>query len=113
MEPINIEIYKGFKQIGMLPGKFIDKTELREKHILLSNKYDIKPGYILIADKREKFYVIDVRLHRTHRTNRKLEIYYETEATHRQRVAAERKVNFSLFIAFAALIVSTIALFKK
>ena len=105
------EIYRRTKNIGVLPCKFIKKTEFCEEHILLSDTYVIKPGYILLINGREKFYVTDIRLH--HPNEHKLEIYYETAASHKIKITANRKVNLSLLIAFLALIVSIIALFKK
>lgn len=113
MEPINIEIYKGFKQIGMLPGEFMDKTELREEHLLLSDSYEIKPGYTIVANKREKLYVTDVRLHRAYDSNKKVEVYYEIEGEHKRRTSAEKKSSLSLIISLLSLAVSIIALIKS
>ena len=111
MNPNACEIYKSNKLVGILPYKLVKKTDISEEHILLSNAYDIKPGYILLINKHEKLYVTDVRLH--YSDNRKLEIYYETNAQHISRIAVERKANLSLLIAFFALIASVVALFKK
>lgn len=105
------EIYRRTEKIGVLPCKLIKKTEFCEEHILLSDTYLIKPGYILLVNELEKFYVTDIRLH--HPNDHKLEIYYETAALHKIRIATNRKVNLSLLIAFLALIVSIISLFKK
>lgn len=77
------EIYKNNELIGVLPYKLVKKTEINEEHILLSNTYNINPGYILQINDREKLYVTDVRLHNP--KDHKLEIYFETEATHNNR----------------------------
>ncbi len=77
------EIYKNNKLVGVLPYKLVKKTEINEEHILLSDTYCINPGYILLVNEREKLYVTDVRLHRPNEN--KLEIYFETEATHINR----------------------------
>lgn len=98
------------KSVGIVPGKFVNKTEFCEEHLLLSDTYVIKPGYELVLDDREKFYATDIRLH--HPNDHKLEIYYETAESHKIRTTTNRKVNISLLIAFLALVVSIIALFK-
>ena len=77
------EIYKNNKLIGVLPYKLVEKTEINEEHILLSDTYCINPGYVLLIDEREKLYVTDVRLH--HPNENKLEIYFETAAAHSNR----------------------------
>lgn len=106
----NCQIYKGKKRIGILPCKFIKKTDLYDEYFLISNTYRIKPGYILVIDNKEKFYVTDVRL--IHNDTR-LRVFFETVAQHKNNVATNRKVNLSLVIAFASFIVSTIALIKS
>lgn len=113
MKPINFEIFKEKERVGTLHGEFVKKTDFCEQHILLSNKYDIKPGYVLIADEREKFYVTDVRLHHAYNSNKKLEVFYEIEGEHQRRISSDRKANISLAIAFLSLVVSIIALFKS
>lgn len=89
------EIFNKEKSIGILPGKFVNKSNLHEEHLLLSDTYSIKPGYIIIANKCEKFYVTDVRLH--HSTEHKLEVYYETEGEYIKQ-QKQRQHNWHLQI---------------
>lgn len=105
------EIYKGRKRVGVLPCKFVKKTELYEEHLLMRDIYNIKPGYKLLINNRERFYVTDVRLQNSQ--EHRLEIFFETVAAHKNRVKTEIKVNLSLGIAFLSLIVSTVALIKS
>lgn len=117
MESVNFKIYKGTERIGILPGKFVNKTELHEKYILLGNDYIIKSGYIIYADKDEKFYVTDVRVHRSCNSNNNLEIYYETSAEHAKQTKADIRfwlpIIISNSISIAALIVAILAYIKK
>lgn len=113
MEPNSFEIYKGKKYVGILPGKYIKKTDFCEEHLMLSDTYDIRPGYTIIADNREKLYVTDVRLYRSHSSVYKLEVFYEIEGKHQRRISAERKTTFALVISLISLIVSIIALIKN
>ncbi len=113
MEPNIFDIYNGKNYIGVLPGSFIEKTELREEHLLLSDSYDIKPGYTIVANKREKFYVTDVRIHRAYDSNKKVEVYYEIEGEHKRRTFSEKKSSLSLIISLLSLAVSIIALIKS
>ena len=104
------KIYNRRKYIGSIPFKLVKKSEFSYEHLILRDSYTIKPGYLLILNNREKLYVTDVRTH--HLSTHKLEIYYETELTHKRKLFADVKANLSLLIAFAALVVSVIALFK-
>ena len=83
MNPNACEIYKNNKLVGILPYKLVKKTDISEEHILLSNAYDIKPGYILLINKHEKLYVTDIRLHNPNEN--KLEVYFETGAARLNR----------------------------
>lgn len=105
------EIYKRKKLIGILPCKFVKKTELCDEHLLMRDTYNIKPGYILLTNKCEKFFVTDIRFH--HSQDHKIEIYFESVANHKNRVKTEIKVNISLGIALFSLIVSIVALIKS
>ena len=84
MKPDTFKIYNKNKYVGILPGKRIDKTEFCEEHILLSRTYNIKPGYIIVVNDCEKFYVTDVRLHDTS-SGYKLQLFYESEGEYTKR----------------------------
>ena len=105
------KIYRGKKLIGILPCKFIEKTAFRDEHFLISDTYQINPGYMLLINENEKLYVLDVR--RQHSQNSRIEVYFETVAQHKDKVLSKRKVNLSLFIAFLSLVVSFVALIKS
>ena len=79
----NCKIYKGKKRIGLLPCKLIKKTDLCDEHFLIPSTYHIKPGYILVINNKEKFYVTDVRL--PHNDNTHLNVFFETVAQHKEK----------------------------
>lgn len=94
------EIYKGRKLIGVLPCKYFEKTDLHDEYFLLANRYPIKPGYTLIINKKEKFYVTDVRLHSYKESH--INVFFETVAQHKEK----------FFKFWIPVIISIVALFR-
>ena len=94
------EIYKGKKLKWFLPCRFVKKSDMHDEHFLISNKQNIKPGYIISINNQERFYITDVRLHRPQNTH--LKIYFETVTSHKAK----------LFNFWIPTIISIIALLR-
>lgn len=105
----NCKIYKGKKHIGLLPCKLIKKTDLCDEHFLIPSTYHIKPGYILVINNKEKFYVTDVRL--IHNDNTHLNVFFETVSQHKRKQILRIHDWVNTGIAIGSLIVAIISLF--
>ena len=99
------KIYKGKKLIGILPCKLIKKTEMRDEHLLIRNTYNIKPGYAIIFNDAEKFYVKDVRISSSDKTH--IEVYFKTNAQHKEKII---EFWIPVIISILALIIAAISL---
>ena len=99
------EIYKRRKLIGVLPYKYFEKTDLHDEYFLLTNRYPIKPGYTLIINKKEKFYVTDVRLHSYKDSH--INVFIETVEQHRKSFF---KFWIPVIISILALVVAILSL---
>lgn len=106
------KIYKGKKLIGILPCKLIKKTEMRDEHLLIRNTYNIKPGYAIIFNDVEKFYVKDVRTSSSDKTH--IEVYFKTNAQHKEKIIEFWiPIIISNIISVVALIVAILAYLKQ
>ena len=102
------EIYKRRKLIGVLPYKYFEKNDLHDEYFLLANRYPIKPGYTLIINKKEKFYVTDVRLHSYKDSH--INVFFETVAQHNEKQTLRIHDWINTGIAVGSLIAAIISL---
>ena len=99
----NCKIYRRKKLIGILPCKLIKKTKMRDEHLLIRNSYNIKPGYVIIFNDAEKFYVKDVRTSSSNKTH--IEVYFKTNAQHKEKII---EFWIPVIISILALIIAAI-----
>ena len=103
------KIYNGKKLTAELPCYFVKRnnTECLE----LENQTKIKPGDYLVINDKEKLYATDVRIQ--HPTGKYVDVYFETDAQHKERTEPKILARASIAIALLALIVSIITLVKS